>query len=98
MQRDDPPRGPRKPYSGHGPRKDTGAGTGQGAGQGAGQGPWRSGPRRDDEQRPPRQGAAPPRAPDASGPYRAAPRPPAGDSPYRNSGERRAREPAAVDP
>lgn len=98
MQRDDPPRGPRKPYSGHGPRKDTGAGTGQGAGQGAGQGPWRSGPRRDDEPRPPRQGAAPPRAPDASGPYRAAPRPPAGDSPYRNSGERRAREPAAVDP
>lgn len=85
MQRDDPPRGPRKPYSGQGPRKDAGPGAGQGPGHGAGQGPWRSGPRRDDA-RPPRADAAP------RDPRDAGPRGPSAADPYRGGSERRARE------
>ncbi|MEH6420922.1 TrmH family RNA methyltransferase [Pseudomonas sp. CGJS7] len=77
MRRDDPPRGPRKPYSGQGPA----SGSGQGAGQGAGQGPWRSGPRRDAPQSPPDEGRGPYRGGDA----RSREEPPA---PYRGGHER----------
>lgn len=108
MQADDPPRGPRKPYSGQGPRKDAAPGAGQGAGPGAGQSPWRSGPRRDDA-RPPRPGEAPrhadarratPGSPGAAAGSSGAGAPggDAGSSPYRSGSDRRAREALREDP
>lgn len=89
MRRDDPPGGPRKPYSGQGPKE----GAGQGTGQGAGQSPWRSGPRREDERSarpgaPPRPGAPSPNPRDSGG-RRDDERGAGG--PYRNS-ERRGRD------